>query len=218
MTKIIMTGFVIVGLVITGVVLATNSQDQNKELLLRQLRSDSWEQRAEAFNKLNLSDIAEKSTEVKAAMIDLLELENLLIETTLRESGGYRGVSARYGERYSEYYSQLLSLVETVADREDPRVLSVLVRSAYNPESPFASKLTKSGEKVAPMLIALSKSDIAMTRGKAFAMLGQVIAKRQGQMSLRTMAQIREVLTQGASDSDENARKQAIQALSKISK
>jgi len=216
MTKIIMAGLAIAGFMIAGVVMATDLQDQDSLLLL--LRSNNWEQRAEAFNKLNLPKAAIESTEVKNALVDLLERENLLVETTLRESGGQTGVSAKYGEKYSEYYSHLLGIVESTADQGETRVLSVLVRSAYSPESPFALKLTRRGEEIVPILIDLSESTVSITRGRAFMMLGQVATGLRNKIPGRTMAQIREALTRGSSDNDENARTQAIQALSKMNK
>jgi len=218
MTRMIIVSFVIAGFMIAGVVMATSLQGQDRDSFLRLLRSDNWEQRAEAFNKLNLTNAAIESAEVKSALVDLLERENLLVETTLQESGGQVGVSAKYGEKYSEYYSHLLGIVESIADQGDTRVLSVLVRSAYSPESPFALKLARRGEEVIPILIDLSESTVSITRGRAFTMLGQVATRLRSKISGRALTQIRETLARGSSDKDDDARKQAIQALSKIDK
>jgi hypothetical protein len=92
-------------MIIASVVFAVSQGSDNRNALLSQLRSNNWQERAAAAEKLIADRDALRSDEVKSALIDLLERENQVIESTLRESNGQEGVSVKYGEGYSEYYS-----------------------------------------------------------------------------------------------------------------
>src|SRR5207249_3723419 len=69
--------------------------------MLAQLSSPDPLQRASAF--LGLEKIGALSgSGAPETLLNLLDRENRLIETTARESGGQSGVSVKYGEEYSE--------------------------------------------------------------------------------------------------------------------
>ena len=150
---------------VSSVILAGSIAEGNYGALLAKLRSDNWQERAEAVERLDAMPDVLQSDEVKKALIDLQERENQLIEQTLRESNGRDGVSVKYGEGYSEYYfGPLSSAVGKVADYSDQHTLEVLVRNAYNPDSPFAKKLISYGEAIVPTLLEKANSDVG-TKG-----------------------------------------------------
>lgn len=122
---------------IIGVASAVSQESEDGMALLFQLHSDNWQQRARAVEKLAGLSIR-RSKEINDALIDLLDRENRLVESTLRESSGLEGVSVKYGEAYSEYYAVLIGAVDQVANYNDQRTLSILVHSSYNSDSPFA--------------------------------------------------------------------------------
>lgn len=139
----------IVGLLIVGSVTVLTSQGSNESALLIQLQSKDWDQRYAAFNELILIPDVLKSDEIRTALIDLLDKENRLINSTLAESSGQSGVSVKYGEDYSEYYSRIQDAVEDIASYFDnTHALDVLTRSAYSYDSPLAAFLVKSGKAI----------------------------------------------------------------------
>jgi len=213
-----MIWLMIAAVVAVGIVFAVSWQGHSQETLLAQLHSTDWRKRAAAVEKLIAHGVA-KSEEVKKALIDLLDRENRLIEATWRESGGQEGVAVKYGEGYSEYYAKLLGIVDKMADFSDKRTVKVLVRSAYNPDSPFAMKLVDHGEAIAPPLLELVSSDVAAIRANAIALLGEVLRRdkhRLRRMPAKMYEQIKQVLIRGTIDEDTGVRILAVRALGKV--
>jgi hypothetical protein len=218
MKRKVLTLFVLLVFLVVGVVFAMSQKSEDQAILLSQLESDNWRQRAIAVDKLIASRNTAKSEEVKNAMIDLLDRENQLIESTLRESNGLEGVSVKYGEGYSEYYSVLLGAVDQVADNNDTRTLNILVHSSYNSDSPFAKKLASYGGAVVPMLLDMASSDITTYRGKALGVLGEILKVekfRLNRLPADTNARIEQALIRGAGDEDVGVRILAVQSLGK---
>jgi hypothetical protein len=68
--------------------LIVNSSSQGQNDLIAQLKSSNWEDRAKAFYSIHSIDSSPNAKELKAALLDLLDRENQLIESTLKESNG----------------------------------------------------------------------------------------------------------------------------------
>ena len=210
--------FTIIVIFIVGVVFAMSQKSEDRSILLSQLQFDDWQQRAAAVEKLIANRDTHRSEDVKNALIDLLDRENQLIESTLRESNGLEGVSVKYGEGYSEYYSVLAGAVDQIADYSDERTLNILVHSSYNPDSPFAMKLASYGEAVVPILLKMANNDLAPYRGDALGVLGEVL-KRNTYRTIRlpadTKEQAEQALIRGASDPDVGVRMLAVRSIGK---
>lgn len=209
---------IFIAMFIVGVAFAVNQKGNEQSRLLSQLRSDDWLQRSRGVEKLITDRKALGSKEVKDALVDLLDRENQLIESTLRESHGLEGVSVKYGEGYSEYYSVLLGAVDQVADYNDKRTLNILVHCSYNYDSPFAMKLASHGEPVVPMLLEMANSDISSNRANALGVLGEVLKiGKYGVVVLppETHGQVEQALIRGTDDEDVGVRMLAVQALGK---
>ena len=213
-----LTLFTVIAIVIVGVVVVMSQDSEDQTKLLSRLQSDDWQKRAAAVEKVIANRNTHRSEEVRNALIDLLDRETQLIESTLRESNGSEGVSVKYGEGYSAYYSVLLGAVDQVADYNDERTLNILVHSSYNGDSPFAMKLASYGEPVVPMLLNKANSDIAPSRGSALAVLGEILKVekyRAIRLPADTNEQVRQSLIRGTADQDVGVRMQAVQALGK---
>ena len=208
--------FTVLAMVIVGVVFAMSQESEDRTVLLSQLHSDNWQQRAAAEEKLTANRHARMPDEVKNALIDLLDRESRLIESTLRESNGLEGVSVKYGEGYSEYYSLLAGAVDQVADYNDKRILNILVHSSYNPDSPFAVKLASHGEAVVPMLLEMANSDLAPYRGKALGVLGEILKVekyRAVPLPEDTREQVEQALIRGTGDENVGVRMLGVRSL-----
>jgi hypothetical protein len=210
--------FTTIATFMVGVVFATSQGSEDQTAWLSRLRSGDWRQRAAAVEKLIANRNTVRTEEVKNALIDLLDRENRLIESTLRESNGLEGVSVKYGEDYSEYYSVLADAVDQVADYNDQRTLNILVRCSYNPDSPFAMKLASYGKAVVPMLIEMANSDLAPYRGKALGVLGEVLKLekyRIDRLPADTREQVEQALIRGTGDEDVGVRMLAVRSIGK---
>lgn len=87
-----------------------DSAKPSQTKLLKQLRSNQWTDRAQAFDKLRSGSKAVSSHQVQEGLLDLLDREDRLIESTLRNSNEQVGASDKYGEEYSEYVGELARL------------------------------------------------------------------------------------------------------------
>jgi HEAT repeat protein len=213
-----LTLFTVVAIVVVGAMVVMSQHSEDRTMLLSQLQSDDWQTRAAAAEKVIANRNTRKSEEITNALIDLLDRENQLIESTLRASNGMEGVSVKYGEGYSEYYSALLGAVDQVADYNDERTLNILVQSSYNGDSPFAMKLASYGDAVVPMLLNRANSDLASYQSEALAVLGEILKVekyRVSQLSEETREQVRQALIRGVGDQDVGVRMQAVRALGK---
>lgn len=155
-----------------------------------------------------------RDANVKAALLDLLERENTLIESTLRESHEQTGISGKYGEGYGEYYSKLLATVSSTANWKDPNQLCILTHGSYDPESAFASRLAAAGSAAVPCLVKMSGSDLGLTRAKAVAVLVRISAKSR--LDSATSQSIRQIVLRALRDSSDTVRSDAVHALGKF--
>jgi hypothetical protein len=203
---------------VASVDLIVNSSSQDQDSLITQLKSNDWEERSKAFYSIHSIDSSPNVEEIKAALLDLLDRENQLIESTLKESNGEKGVSVKYGERYSEYYSDLLRFVEKQSDLSDKRSLSIILHGGYDPESEFAQKLLNRGEDIVPILMEMHKSDLFSARYNSVMMLGQLVGKYRGKVSNQTVDQIAKILSASQYDSNPMVRVGATKSLKNLEK
>lgn len=191
---------------------AALSQQAISPALLTELKAPEWQQRWAAYRKVTLDEDALKRQEVSAALVDLLDRENQLTRKTLLDSNGEIGVSAKYGEGYSEYKRQLLGTVEKIADWGDQNQLCILAQSSYNPDSPFAASLaTRGGVTVAPCLLRMAENNFMFDRHKAIPVLVQLSAVTQD-LSPALQQQIRQAIIRGLRDPEVAVRWVTVEA------
>jgi hypothetical protein len=192
-----------------------SGQEQDLSQLFDKLVSKEWLERASAAGKLLKIPGALQSADVRAALFDLLDRENRVIEDSFRRGVGS---SNEYGESYGGYYAALLGKLSEVADYKDKRTLEIFARASYNSDSPFARKLAGSGQPIVPIALELLKSDLGWKREHAIAILGMVYERRQvhrlPEQSVQLIKQT--IVATATKDSDSVTRKTAVEILGRI--
>jgi hypothetical protein len=179
---------------------------------LSALKSPDMQTRVDAYEEIKEDKEALKRSDVKAALIDLLDRENQLIHRTLAESNGKAGVSVKYGEGYGEYVGELLDTVAEIADWHDPRQLCILAESAYDPDSQFADRLAlEGGARVAPCLLKMAQGNMG-DRQESIPVLAQLSAVTKD-LSPALREQIRQAIIAGLHDSTVLVRQPTVQAV-----
>jgi hypothetical protein len=152
------------------------AQDSPLQVPLSGLKDPNWEHRRAAYEEIKGNRAALNRPEVTRALVDLLDRENQVLHNTLVDSKGKVGVSTKYGEAYSEYHSDLLGVVEKIADWKDQRQLCILAEAPYEPDSPFAARLAAEGKAaVAPCLLKKAQGNM-FDRHEAIPVLVQLSA------------------------------------------
>ena len=183
-------------------------------IVLGKLNSPSVPDRAAAFRSLLNSPEVFKAAPVADLIVNLLQRENQLVRSTLLESQGRVGVSQKYGEGYSEYYSQLLDTAARIGNKEDPRVLEILARSSYNEDSPFAIKLSRDyGPRISPVILDLARSSFVYDKVQGVGMTGTILQYCDTLPPL-LRGQLKAVLMAALVDEDVNGR--GIRALAEV--
>ena len=183
--------------------------------LLTEIKSPNPANRARAFEGLMLAPKGAVA-DLPSVLVDLLEEENRFIETAIRESKGMTSVSDRYGEGYSEYYAQLLGMVQKVNDLQNSRTLNVLANSSYDADSAFARELAaKCGERILTTILQKAKSDLEINRSGAIQMLG-TIATSSSKLSQSMVSAIRQSVIAGLSDKAVVVRQAAVKSTGQI--
>lgn len=131
--------------------------------------------RASSQDPLVLQDDA-----VQGALLDLLARDNRLIRANV--------VAVQQGqppllepESLIDYYFDVLGMAGSLLDIEDirpvfrSRLLSELVRSTYNPDSPFAGRLSREGGRIVPAIVELAQSEISPERWNAYSLIAMVL-------------------------------------------
>jgi len=140
------------------------------------LTSQDWSERARAANTLLALLGSEGQQDAISSLLDLLELETAIVNDSFR--GGV-GVSDELGEAYVEYYARLQSNLLEAADFAEPRVIEVMARSSYNPDSALAERLAESsGLGLVPVAVELARSDSTPTRWNGVALCGMLYERR----------------------------------------
>jgi len=181
---------------------------------LSALKSPDVKQRVDAYEEIKADKEALKRSDVKAALVELLDRENQVIHKTLAESKGEAGVSVKYGEGFGEYVGELLDTVADVADWHDQRQLCILAESAYNPDSLFAARLAvEGGAGVAPCLLKMAQGSMS-DRHESIPVLVQLSAATKD-LSPAVREQIRRAILGGLRDSTVLVRQPTVQAVGK---
>lgn len=179
-----------------------------------ELLSADWSERANAMVQLARLD----SVEARHELIRLLGRENQLDRSSQR--GGQHYAEDR-GEEYIEYVGQLGDLVLRFADDPNyPEALYVLVEEAGSPDGYFSRWLAGHGEAVTiPIVTSLSKSDLWQDRELAIGVSAEMLSREKGQsmkMSNDHRMLLKQIVHEGATDSNDAVKYQSIQAMIKI--
>ncbi len=160
----------------------THPQPSVAELLTR-LHSAVWKERSEAYEQLRAKPAALSSPKVRASLLDLLDRENQLVESTNRGVGP--SVDEKYGEAYAEYLGELGDTIDTFADWNDPHQVCIFVHEPYNPESKLGAKIAVHAKSAMPCLLEMSNSDVGADRAESIAVLVQALAKGKEDVDIR---------------------------------
>jgi hypothetical protein len=173
-------------------------------------------ERARAYEKLRSNPAALRDRKVRTALLDLLDRENRVVESTLRESREQVGASGKYGEEYGEYLGELSQSVDAFADWNNPRQVCIFVQEPDNPDSRFAAKIAAHAKVSAPCLVEMYGNDLGVVRGKAASVLVQALASPKQDLDARTVRQIREIVWRALHDSHESVRSETVAALGRF--
>jgi len=167
--------------------------------------------RMDAFERIKNNTKALQRSEVKSALLDLLDRENRLIH--LSHNGP--SIDEKYGEGYGVYASELAETVAKIADWHDPHQVCVLAQSSpYSPSTIPDKLVVEAGAVAAPCLLKLAHGDY-FDRSKSIPVLVQLSAVTKDlDPSLRR--EIRESALSGLNDSDAAMRMETTQALGKF--
>ena len=181
-----------------------------------QLQSPEVPERQKAFGALLRSPEVLKGPSGSDLVVDLLERETNLIESTLLASNSRVGVSQKYGEGYSEYYAQVLDTAVAVGNRLNPHVIEVLARASYNSDSGFAIGLAKEyGVQISTVIIELAQSPLSSRRMQAVEMLGTILQECKT-LPVPVERRIRLTLLNAISDQGDGVRLQAVITLGEV--
>jgi hypothetical protein len=194
--------------IVLCVALATHAAQTSPTLSQTTLRLiEDWRKEAE---KLISSHQPVGAARVSLLM-DLLDRGNRIMEQTGRETAGAQGVGEGFGEAYSTIFGELW----TSGDRNDQHVLDVLVRGAYNEDSPFAVEIARGyGERIAPTLLELVQSDFHIHRITATRMLGTLL--QNSRLPSTTRDRVHTAIVNAASDANPGVRISAVTTLGRV--
>jgi len=194
-----------------GVDAQATSPDSLRTLISR-LSSDSVGLRAAALRQLTTQQSAARSTEVRSALVALLERENLQLASTQG-----RGTS-QLGAGFGEYYSEILSYVVANADLRDSRTIRAVAVGAYNPDSPLAKRLAASaGARVLPVATEMFASPNGSLRVNGLALVGHVYRQRDvHRLDVETQRRLMRMITAAAEDSWAGLRLEAVVLLTHV--
>jgi len=179
-------------------------QPSSTAIPLSALKSPDVQQRMDAYGKIKADEEALKRSDVKAALVDVLDRENQMMYKT----------PANLGEGYAEYIGELLGTVADIADWHDQRQLCILAESPYNPDSSFAVDLAvKGGVTVAPCLLKMAQGSMD-ERHESIPVLVQLAAITKD-LSRPIREQIRRAIIAGLRDSTVLVREPTVQAVGK---
>jgi hypothetical protein len=175
------------------------------------LHSAAWKDRSEAYEQLRSNPATLSSPKVRTNLLDLLDRENQLVESTNHMAGA--SVDEKYGEAYAEYLGELGDTVDTFADWNDPRQVCIFVHEPYNPESKLGSKIAAHAKIAMPCLLKMSSSDVGADRAESIAVLVQALAKGKGDVESRYVQAAKQQILRGLHDQDPVVRGETVIAL-----
>jgi HEAT repeat protein len=184
-------------------------------VLLTRLQSQSEEERSKAFEALRSSPAALKSPEVRAALLDLLDRENHERDARLlqAQNSPQADKDEAEDEGYAEYYSQVLGVVDSFADWNDPRQACILADASYNDDSAFAAEVAHHATVTLPCLMKKSESAITLERIVTVPMLVEVLEKAKDNLDPTTALAARQIVLGALQDPNEGVRAFTVNAL-----
>jgi hypothetical protein len=181
--------------------------------IIERLQSSTPAQRQRGFLNLTGRRDLLLSSAGLAALADLLVRETSEIETVLQQSEGRIGISQKYGEAYSEYYSEVLGALDKVGDKRDPYVLRALARASYNATSPFAINLAKEfGAEISETMLNLASDRSSSRRMQGLEMLATINANAR-RLPDATKKANHAVILAGLNDKDTAIRQICVEGL-----
>jgi len=195
--------------------------DADVSALLAKLRSSDGGERAQAYEKLRSDSMALEAPKVRAALVDLLDRENLESDSRMREAlrrakeptHKTKGENEARGEGWAEYFSELVSTVASIADWSDPHQVCILAKAGYIPDSLSPSEAALRERVALPCLIQMSGSDLMLDRANATQMLIQLSAQARDALDANTGQQGSEIVLRALYDQDEGVRSETVKSL-----
>jgi hypothetical protein len=177
----------------------------NPSELLVQLGSSQPEVRSSAYEQLRSDPSALQKATVKTALLQLLDRENSIHESAMREN---IGISDKYGEGYTEYVYALGETVASFVDWSDPHQVCVVVRG-FAPSDAIASH----ARATIPCLLQKATSNLGLVRGDAVGVLVQSLAIGKNNLAPSTIESAKQVIRGALHDPDADVRTKAVSAL-----
>lgn len=190
-------------------------ENATAQLLVR-LHSAEEPERAKAFGQLRSDPANLKNPTVRAALLDLLNRENHELDSQLEEAQKKGYPDEGDNEAWAEYYSDLLSAVDSFANWNDPRQACILVNAGSSDDSAFATEVADHAKVAIPCLVKRSKSAISMNRAVAVPVLVQALGREKGTLDAGTVRAARQIVLAALQDPDEGVRGFTVHALSKF--
>ena len=187
-------------------------ENATAQLLVR-LHSAEEPERAKAFGQLRSDPANLKNPTVRAALLDLLNHENHELDAQLEEAQKKGYPDEGDNEAWAEYYSDLLSAVDSFANWNDPRQACILADGAYNDDSEFAAEVVSHSKVTMPCLLRRSQSPISMNRAATVPVLIQALAKSKESVDPATAHEVRRIILCALQDPDDGVRAFTVNAL-----
>lgn len=184
--------------------------------LLMKLNSANEPVRVKAFGELCSDPANLKKPQVRAALLDLLDRENRYLDSQLEEAQKRGYPDEGDNEAFAEYYSDLLGIVDSFADWNNPRQACILVDAGSSDDSAFATEIADHANVTIPCLMKRSESAISMNRAVAVPVLVQALRKVQGTLDVGTAQSARQIVVAALHDRDEGVRSFTVHALGKF--
>src|SRR5450631_3043607 len=163
--------------------------------LLGQLHSHDSEVRSNAFDQLRSDPVALRDSEVKVALVSLLDREN-------KEPIHFED------EGFAEYASWLSDTVAKIVDWNDPHQVCILANSVDLPD-----ELGDHAKVAIPCLLQRLKTGLNryasgpdISRGPVVAMLVRASAKGRGQLDAATIQTVRQIILHALGGADEGIK------------
>ena len=182
-------------------------------MLLADLQSARASERARAFGDLRSDAASLNKSEVRAALVDLLDRENRYLDSLLEKAQrkGYPDEGDNAG--WAEYYSDLLDTVDGFVDWNDPRQACILVNANSSDDSAFAVEISDHATTTIPCLVKRSESVVSMNRAVAVPVLVQALAKAKAALESATIQAAKDTILRALHDPDDGVRASTVDAL-----
>jgi hypothetical protein len=190
------------------------AQQSNADAV-RDLRSSAPLTRSAAFQLLKERG-ALGSPSAAAAMVDLVEREQSLIMSTLRESNATLGIGDKYGEGYGEYINELLMECVQRCNLQSPRTLRILADALPAGSSVGADFATEHGPKILDFILTKARTGEFDGKREAILVLDN-IARTSRNLTPSQRARIDTALVEAIKDKSEFVVSEAaVEALGNI--